>query len=162
MRSDMACQAIGRRGRASVASVDVIDDTNDMIRGPKWRTRTTPERRRAAAVATFALIVVIGGLLLGGAMWLLDRAGSPTWFTLLPWLVPTAVVLVWTVTRPQAAIPTDSDEDTWPGYAIRFGLFGDGEPRPLAARLVIGVLFGAPVAWSILVIGTAAILGLAG
>lgn len=106
--------------------------------------------------------MVFGLALMGGAMWVLDRLGAPSWAVFLPWLVPTVVVVAWTVSRPEAAVPTDSDEDTWPGYAIRFGLFGDTEPRSAGARVATAIVVGAPVAWSILVIGTLAVVGLSG
>lgn len=111
---------------------------------------------------TFAFVVGLGLALMGASMWALGRLGTPTWVTAQLWVVPTALVLAWTVVRPEPAIPTDSDDDTWPGYAIRFGLVGDTEPRPTAIRIAIALVVGAPVAWSILVIGTVAVIGLSG
>lgn len=124
--------------------------------------RTSPARRRRAAAITFCVIVGVGAAITIATMWLSNRLGAPGWFVFLVWFVPTAVVVVWVLARPRPAVPTDSDDDSWSGYAISYALVGEMEPRPAPARLVAAVVFGAPVGWAIVLLGVAALLGLAG
>jgi len=112
------------------------------------------------AALTFAIVVIVGLALMSLAMWALSALGAPGWVVLLPWLVPTAVALVKNVVRPTVAEVTDDDDDSWPGYSIRWAMAGEIEPRPAAARIVGAVLFGAPVAWATLVTGALTVLGL--
>ena len=133
---------------------------DDLIRGPKWRTRTTPRRRARAVVVTGIVIVAVGVVLLGATIVLLDRLGAPVWVTTLPWWGPTAGVIGWTLTNPSPAVATDSDDDSWGGYVIRYALVGEGESRPLPVRVVTAVVLGAPMAWAMLVFGLLALLGL--
>ena len=136
-----------------------MSDRNDLVQRPRWRTRTTPERRRRLALVTFAVVLLPGLFLMVGAMWFLDWAGAPAWVTALAWLVPTLTVLVWALWRPSPAEPTDDDEQSWPGFAIRAVIVGETTPRAPALRAVAAVVFGGPVGWSVLLLGTAAILG---
>lgn len=137
------------------------DRPDQLLRGPKWRTRTTAVRRHRAAAATFAIVVLVGAALMWGAMSLLSALGAGTVVIVLPWLVPTAAVTVWTLVRPTAARLTDDDDDTWFGYAIRWALVGELDARPAALRLVAALLFGAPVGWALLVLAVLTLVGLA-
>lgn len=131
-----------------------------LVRGPKWRTRTNPQRRHRLAAVTFALIVAVGVAIMWCAMWALAALGAPRWVVALPWIVPTIGAVMKNVGRPRPAPLTDDDDDTWPGYAIRWAMAGELEPRPAPARVVTAVLFGAPVAWAVLVPGVLTIIGL--
>lgn len=132
----------------------------EFLRGPKWRTRTTDANRHRFASLTFALIVVVGVALVGATIWLLRWLGAPTWVASLPWVAPTVGALVWTLVRPRAAEITDDDDDSWFGYSIRWALVGELAPRPVPARIVSAVLFGAPVAWAVLVSGLLTLVGI--
>ena len=133
---------------------------DDLIRGPKWRTRTTADRRSLAAIVTFVIIVGFGALPLALAIWLLDRMGAPILLTTMPWWLPTACVVAWTLVRPSPAVATDDDDDAWPAYAIRYVLVGDTTPGATVVRVLAAVVFGGPVGWSVLVIGSLALIGL--
>jgi hypothetical protein len=133
---------------------------NEFIRGPKWRTRTSPARRHRAALITFAVVVVTGGVILGAILWLLAWLGAPTWLAIAPWLVPTAATVVWALARPAPAVVSDDDDDAWTTYSIQYVLVGEHTPRPRPARLVAATLFGAPVIWSLLVFGLSTLIGL--
>lgn len=137
--------------------LSVRDD--DLIRGPKWRTRTEPQRRAAAAVGSLVLIAVVGAGLMALAMWSLGALGSPRWLVLLPWWLPTLGTVAWTLRGPAPAIATDDDDDSWAVYAIRFVLVGADEPRPAPARLIAAVLVGAPVCWALLLFGIVTLAG---
>lgn len=145
----------------STEKPDRTDKPDRMVRPPKWRTRTTPERRHRAAVATFALVVGVGLAIVLAVTSLLDSLGAGPVLVLLPWLVPTVAAVLWTLVRPTVARVTDDDDDTWFGYAIRWVLVGEGEPRSAPVRLVTALLFGGPVGWSLLVVAALTVLGLA-
>lgn len=134
---------------------------DDMIHGPRWRTRTTPERRARLALVTFVVVVAVGLIPMIGAIWLISSLGAPTFVNLLPWLVPTAAVVTWALVRPSVAEPTDDDEQTWPGFAIRYVIVGETRPRPRPARAVAAIVFGGPIGWSVVLIGALVIVGLA-
>jgi hypothetical protein len=124
---------------------------NEFLRGPKWRTQTSPQRRHRAAAVTFASTLVLGAALMVAAMWLLSTLGAPGWLVALPWWLPTLAVVVWTIVRPSVAVVSDDDDESWAGYANRYVLVGEDEPRPAPARIAAAVLFGAPVAWALLI-----------
>jgi hypothetical protein len=132
---------------------------NEFIRGPKWRTRTSVRRRTTAVALTFASIVGVGVALMSGMIWLLDRLGAPTLVAVLPWLVPTAGAVGWTLLHPTAAVATDDDDDSWAGYALRYVLVGEDTPRGAPARLVAAVVFGAPVVWALTASGLLTVTG---
>ena len=132
-----------------------------MIASPRWRYRVSPERRHRRAILTFAVIVAIGAAVMAGLWWIAGAAGAPGVIQALVWLVPTAAVLVWTVTAPRVAESTDhNDTQTWPGFTIRYGLVGEDQARPVPARIACAVVFGAPVGWALVVIGLLGLLGL--
>ena len=133
---------------------------SEFIRGPKWRTRTSPARRHRAAAITFAIVTVVGVAMMLGGMWLLAWAGAPEWGLTLLWFVPTVGVLVWTLLRPTVAGLTDDDDDSWFGYSIRWVLVGELEPRQAPTRMVTATLFGAPVVWALLLGGLLTITGI--
>lgn len=101
-------------------------------------------------LVTFAISFVVGLVLLVLAMVGLDAVGAPTWVVVLPWLVPTAGVLAWTLWRPR---PTDRHDDDhgWVDYATTRVLVGEHEPRSAPMRAVLGVVFGGPIGWMFLV-----------
>lgn len=134
---------------------------NQLVRGPKWRTRTTASRRHRAAALTFAVVVAIGAGLLAACTWALSRLDAPGSIVVLAWAAPTVVVVLWTLLRPTAARLSDDDDDTWLGYTIRWALVGELEPRPAPARLVTALLFGAPVGWALAVVALVTVLGIA-
>lgn len=124
---------------------------SEFVRGPKWRTRASPPRRHRAAALTFSLVVATGVAVITGSAWLLAWAGAPVWLVMLPWWLPTFATVAWTLVRPTVSGLSDDDDDSWFGYSIRWALVGEREPRPATVRVVTAVLFGAPVAWAILV-----------
>ena len=136
------------------------EPASGLIRGPKWRTRTTPERRHRAAALTFVIIVAAGLMTMAGGLWLLDRVGAPPWLVAMPWWLPTLATLVWTLTRPMVSGLTDDDDDSWLGYSIRWVLVGELEPRPAPVRVVAALVFGAPVVWAVLVAGVLTLVGI--
>ncbi|TDT15985.1 hypothetical protein BDK89_1567 [Ilumatobacter fluminis] len=132
-----------------------------MIAPPRWRYRVSAERRHRRAAITFGIIVVVGLAVMAGLWWLAAAVGLSGFVQMQIWLVPTIAALVWTIVGPSVAESTDrNDTQTWPGFAIRYGLVGEDEPRPLPARIVIAVVFGAPVAWALVVITILGIIGL--
>lgn len=136
------------------------NDRSEFIRGPKWRTRTTPAGRHRAATLTFLVIVAAGWGLLLGAVWLLDRLGAPAWLTFMPWWLPTIGAIVWALAGPKPAIVTDDDDDSWSAYAIRWVMVGEQVPRAAALRVAAAVVFGAPTIWAILLSLVGALTGL--
>lgn len=136
------------------------ESPNEFIRGPKWRMRATPQQRHRAALVTFVVVVAVGVALLTAVMWGLAALGAPPSIVVLPWLVPTAAVLLWTVLRGTPARLSDDDDDTWFGYAIRWALVGEAERRPVAVRVVVALLVGAPVGWALLVVAALIVLGI--
>jgi hypothetical protein len=91
---------------------------------------------------------------------LLSLAGAPPWLVSLPWWLPTIGAVVWTLGRPAPAEVTDDDDDSWFGHSLRWVLVGELAPRPAIARVVAAIVFGAPVAWALLVIGLLTLLGI--
>lgn len=134
--------------------------SSEFIRGPKWRTRADPKRRHLAASVTFGVILAFGAAATWACIGLLGALGAPGWIAAMPWIVPTVGTVVWTLVRPRIAGLTDDDDDSWFGYSIRWVLVGELEPRSAPARVVAAVLFGAPVAWALLVLGLLTIIGL--
>ena len=110
---------------------------------------------------TFAVIVALGIAVMAGVWWLEAQAELSGFVRMQIWLVPTIAVLVWTIAAPSVAESTDeNDTQTWPGFAIRYGLVGEDELRPLPVRIVLAVVFGAPVGWALVVITILGIIGL--
>ena len=137
------------------------DRPDQLLRGPKWRTRTTAGRRHRAAAATFAVVLVVGSAVMWGTMRLLTALGAGSVVTFLLWAAPTAAAVVWTIVHPTTARLSDDDDDTWVGYSIRWALVGELEARPAPVRIVTALLFGAPVAWSLAVLAVLTLLGIA-
>lgn len=132
-----------------------------MIAPPRWRYRTTPERRHRAAVFTFVVVLVVGMAIMLGLWWIESAVDLSTFVRVQVWLIPTVAVLVWTIVAPSASESTDdNDTQTWPGYAIRYVLVGEDTVRPLPARLAAAALFGAPVGWALVIVGLLTLLGL--
>lgn len=134
--------------------------SSDLIRGPKWRTRTTATRRHTAASVTFALVASIGLAAMWGCTWLLGRLDAPGWVLASAWALPTAGAVAWTTIRPSVSGLTDDDDDSWLGYSIRWVLVGEIEPRPAPVRVIVAILFGAPVGWALLLIGLLTLTGI--
>lgn len=132
---------------------------NEFLRRSLWRVRTSPDKRVALAIVTFAVVVMIGLVLMLLPMAGLRAAGAPDWLVALPWVIPTAGAVVWSVARPTPARLTDDDDDSWVGYSIRLMLVGSEEPRTRPARVVTTLLFGAPVVWSLVVFGLLELFG---
>ena len=133
---------------------------NEFIRGPKWRTRTSPARRHRAAAATVAAVVALGAVVMWGCMSLLAWLDPPRWVVMLPWLLPTVGTLVWNLVRPTAAEATDDDDDSWIGYSIRWALVGESQARTTPVRVVVSIVIGAPIVWAVLVSGLLTLSGL--
>ena len=134
--------------------------TNEFIRGPKWRTRTSPTRRHRLAAVSVAVVAVLGVGVMWACMTLLRWLNAPSWVVLLPWLVPTAGALVWTLVRPAVADVTDDDDDSWLGYSIRWAMVGESEPRPAPLRILAAIVIGAPVVWAVTMSGLLTLIGL--
>jgi hypothetical protein len=128
-----------------------IETDNEFIRGSSWRVRTTPRKRALAAAATFLLVAAVGLATMYGCMALLRLFDPPQWVVLLPWLLPTAGMLYWTMFRPSPAIVSDDDDDSWVGYSMRLVLFGADVPQALPIRVVAAILLGALVVWAFVV-----------
>lgn len=136
------------------------DQRSEFVRGPKWRTRTTPARRHRLALLTFAVVVMVGGAVLVGAASLLAWTGAPGWLVAAPWWVPTAATVVWTLVHPTVAGLSDDDDDSWFGYSIRWVLVGEHEARRAPVRVVAAAVFGAPVVWAVAVAGLLTLVGI--
>lgn len=134
-----------------------VDD--DLRRGPKWRTRTTPARRHGLAVVTAALVVLVGLVLMLLVVWLLAALGAPDVVAWSPWWLATMGVIAWAILRSTPAEVTDEDDDSWSGYSLRYVLVGEAEARPAIVRVVAAVILGAPIVWSMLVLGLLALAG---
>lgn len=133
---------------------------SEFVRGPKWRTRTSPGRRHRVAALTFAAIVAVGLAVMLSCMWLIARTGAPGWAVTAPWWLPTLASVVWTLTRPTVSGLTDDDDDSWFGYSIRWVLVGELAPRPGPVRVIVAALFGAAVFWVILLSGLLTLTGI--
>lgn len=135
------------------------EQRNDLIRGPKWRVEASPEKRRRAVAVTLAIGLAIGLVVLWGVMWALGELGAPGWLVLAPWFAPTAVILIWTLVRPQPAVVADDDQ-AWVTYSVRYVMFGDDEPRPAPMRVIAALVVGAPIAWALCLFWLLAVVGL--
>ena len=136
-------------------------DANEFISGPRWRYRLEPTRRRRLAALTFAFLVIIGTTLMAAVWWTFSLVFVSAITVILVWLVPTVAVLTWVAFRPDPAeTDDDNDDQTWPGFAIRYVLVGEDTPRPLPHRIVAAVVFGAPTGWCLLFVGCVSVLGL--
>lgn len=133
---------------------------SEFVRGPKWRTRTSPARRHRAALATFVVVIVVGTLTLLGCMWVLDRLGAPGWLVTAPWWAPTIGAVLWTLVRPRVSGLSDDDDDSWFGYSIRWALVGEQTPRPAALRVLVAAVVGAPVVWAVAVFAVLTLTGI--
>ena len=143
------------------ASVRAVGDrSDDMIRGPSWRKRTTPARRHRAALITIVLYLVPGLGLMIGSIVVLGLAGAAGWIQLLPWLVPMVSVLAWSLSDPTPADVTDFEEQTWSGYVIRYVLIGEEVPRDRPHRIIAAVVLGGPVGWVIVIATALAVVGI--
>ena len=168
MRSDMAVEVIARRRRAlppgpvrcTTMTGPHVGEPNDLIRGPKWRTRTTPGRRRVGVAVTVAIIVLLGLAIVGAVTLGLRALDAPGWVVAMPWLLPIAGTVTWTLVSPTAAVLSDDDDDSWTGYAIRWVLVGPDEPRSVPTRLIAAVLLGAPIVWSFVVLTVVELSGI--
>ncbi len=108
----------------------------------------------------FVPIVVVGAAIMFLVILLLDRFGAPGWLTIMPWWLPTIAALAWTLRRPAPAVVSNDDDDSWAGYVIRYVLVGEGEQRETPLRAIAAAVFGAPVAWSLVVFGVLVLIGL--
>jgi hypothetical protein len=133
---------------------------NEFIRGPKWRTRTSARRRHGVATVTVAAVAVAGGALMWGCIVVLRWLGAPSWVALMPWLLPTAGAVVWTLAAGRAAEVTDDDDDSWIGYSLRWALVGELQPRPVPARVLAALVLGAPIVWAVMLSGVLTLIGL--
>lgn len=143
-----------------MSSAPSPEPPSDLIRGPKWRTRTTESRRHTAATITFVLLISVGLVTLWGCAWVLGRFDAPGWVLAAVWAVPAAGTVAWTTIRPSVSGLTDDDDDSWLGYSIRWVLVGELEPRPAPVRVIAAILFGAPLGWVLLLIGLLTISGI--
>ena len=75
-------------------------------------------------------------------------------------LAPMLGALTWVVVRPSPAVATDDDDDSWVGFAIRYVMIGENEPRSVPARVIAAAVLGAPVVWALGVFGLLSIVGL--
>lgn len=78
----------------------------------------------------------------------------------MPWLVPTLGATAWAAARPEPAVLSDDDDDSWTGFAIRYVMVGEEELRPAPVRLLAAFVVGAPVVWSLVVLGLLSIAGI--
>jgi hypothetical protein len=136
------------------------EPSSEFVRGPKWRTRTSPRRRHCVAALTFALVVAVGLAVTLGFMRLLSWADAPGWVVAMPWWLPTVGTLVWTLARPTVSGLSDDDDDSWLGYSIRWVLVGELDPRPAPVRVIAAILFGAPVVWALVIAGVLTVAGI--
>jgi hypothetical protein len=131
-----------------------------MIMRPAWRSRTTPGKRAAGIGATFALLLV-GGV---AVMWLvvlaLRAVGAPGAVTAAPWWLPTLGALGWAMRRPKPGEVTEDGDDSWLMLSVRAVMVGIDEPRARPLRVITAVLFGAPVAWGLVLVGALILAGI--
>jgi hypothetical protein len=109
---------------------------------------------------TVLVIASIGFVVMYGTIVALRWIGAPNWLFLLPWLLPTAGTLVWTILRPSPAVLSDEDGDSWIGYSMRLVLFGADRPQPLPVRIVAAVVLGAPIVWAFIVLTLLELIGI--
>lgn len=105
--------------------------------------------------------MAVGACIVAALVGVLAWLGAPTPVSILPWAVPTAAAIGWTLIRPSPAIATDDDDDSWPGYAIEFVLIGENTSRGAITRVIAAAVFGAPIVWALLVFGLSTLAGLA-
>lgn len=91
---------------------------------------------------------------------LLEFTGAPSAVVWAPWYVPTAAAIAWTLRDPTPASVGDDGDESWTVYALRAALVGVDTPRPRRARLATALLLGAPIGWSLVVIGVLALAGI--
>jgi hypothetical protein len=105
------------------------------------------------------VLAVIGATLMTLVMTLLDRIGAPSLVAAAPWYLPTIAALVWNLGRPKPGLAGQDGDESWLVYSIRAVMVGAERPKSRPARAITAVLFGAPVAWCLLVVGVLALAG---
>ena len=113
-----------------------------------------------AITATFASIVLVGAALLWALIRLLNWIDAPDWVVGSAWLALTASSTLWSLVAKTPATSSDMEYQPWTEYVVRFVMVGSGTTRPLALRVITGVLFGAPVACYFAVFFALALTGL--
>jgi len=134
--------SVSRTGARNVARVT---EQSEWLPKPRWRTRASRPSLWAAVAVTFAAIVAVGWAVLLLVMLLIDYADLPGWLIHAAWIVPTLGTLVWALLRPSPATASEDEAQPWSDYAVRAVMIGVDEPRPMAARVVTGIVFGAPL-----------------
>ncbi|HWL44094.1 MAG TPA: hypothetical protein VNQ73_14225 [Ilumatobacter sp.] len=120
-------------------------ERNEFLPGPRWRTRAGKPALAVAVGATFAVIVLIGWAVLVVLIAGLDWLGVPAAWRHATWIAPTVGAVAWALRRPQPATASEDEAQPWSDYAVRAVMVGIEQPRPVAQRLLTGVLFGAPL-----------------
>lgn len=118
---------------------------NEFLPRPAWRTRVSPSARWAGVAVTFLAIVAIGWAVLALLIVLLDYADVPMWLEHAVWIVPTIGAVIWTLLKPSPATASEDEAQPWSDYAVRAVMIGVEEARPVPARVVTAILFGAPL-----------------
>ena len=107
---------------------------------------------------TVGLVSASGAVLMMLVIRLLEFAGAPAAVAWAPWYVPTVAAVLWTTRRPKPASVDDGDE-SWVIHSLRTALVGVDTPRPTRVRVTAALALGAPIAWSFVIIGVLALVG---
>lgn len=134
---------------------------NEWLSPPPWRNRTTDGRRGKAIGFTFACYALAGAVFMTALLWLLGWIGVPGWVTMLAWLVPTVLVTLWALRTNTPALIDELESQPWTEYVLRTVMVGSERPRPRPARLVTGIVLGAPVAYGAILLLVLNVIGIA-
>ncbi len=132
-----------------------------MIMRPAWRYRTTPGRRALGIGVTFVLLGAAGTGLMALVIAALRALDAPSGVASAPWWLPTLLALGWTLHHPKPGEVTEDGDDSWLVLSIRATMVGIGTARPRPLRVITAVVFGAPVAWGLVVVAVLVLAGIA-
>ncbi len=108
---------------------------------------------------TVGLVSACGAGLMLLVIRLLEFTGAPAAVVWAPWYIPTIAAVVWTTRRPKPATVEDGDE-SWVIHSLRTALVGVDTPRPTRVRVTTALALGAPIAWSLVIVGVLALAGI--
>jgi hypothetical protein len=94
-------------------------------------------------------------------LWCLGWIGVPEWIGLLWWLVPTVGTTMWALRSRTPGLVSEMESQPWTEYVVRTVMVGSEHPRSRAARLITGILLGAPVAYGAVLLVVLSAIGIA-
>lgn len=137
-----------------------MSGVNEFLPRPPWRRRVGTGPRGLAITLTFALAIALGAAVLMLALLVVRKLDAPSWVQVMVWVVPTVATTGWSTRSRTPATKSDSDAQGWGEYVARFVMVGNETVRSIPLRVITGVLFGAPLAFYLVVLVVLAAAGI--